>query len=100
MAVLPELCAGLRSDPRRGRASTALDGYIGSIYSCPVSAVCRLVALVRIAREGSTGSIGTVENRTVIALGSSGSLRRGVRLNGMYEIETLIAQGGMGEVYK
>src|SRR5579863_1281465 len=29
-----------------------------------------------------------------------GSLRPGVRLNDMFEIERLIAQGGMGEVYK
>jgi serine/threonine protein kinase len=41
-----------------------------------------------------------LEDRTVIRVGSPGSLRRGVRLNGMYEIETLLAQGGMGEVYK
>jgi serine/threonine protein kinase len=41
-----------------------------------------------------------LEDRTVIQLGSPGSVRRGVHLNGMYEIETLIAQGGMGEVYK
>jgi len=41
-----------------------------------------------------------VEDKTIIQLGSPGSVRRGVRLNGMYEIETLIAQGGMGEVYK
>jgi serine/threonine-protein kinase len=45
-------------------------------------------------------SIGAVEDKTIIQLGSPGSVRRGVRLNGMYEIETLIAQGGMGEVYK
>jgi serine/threonine protein kinase len=41
-----------------------------------------------------------LEDRTVIRVGSPGSLGRGVRLNGMYEIETLLAQGGMGEVYK
>ena len=41
-----------------------------------------------------------MEDKTIIQLGSPGSVRRGVRLNGMYEIETLIAQGGMGEVYK
>lgn len=41
-----------------------------------------------------------MEDRTVIQLGSPGSVRAGVRLNGMYEVETLIAQGGMGEVYK
>jgi serine/threonine protein kinase len=41
-----------------------------------------------------------VEDRTIIQLGSPGSVKRGARLNGMYEIETLIAQGGMGEVYK
>ena len=41
-----------------------------------------------------------MEERTIIQPGSPGSVRRGVRLNGIYEIETLIAQGGMGEVYK
>jgi predicted Ser/Thr protein kinase len=41
-----------------------------------------------------------VEDRTIIQLGSPGSVRPGVRLNGIYEIQTLIAQGGMGEVYK
>ncbi|MGO8797937.1 MAG: serine/threonine-protein kinase [Roseiarcus sp.] len=41
-----------------------------------------------------------MEERTIIQPGSPGSVRRGVRLNGVYEIETLIAQGGMGEVYK
>ena len=41
-----------------------------------------------------------MEDRTIIQLGSPASVRRGVRLNGIYEIETLIAQGGMGEVYK
>jgi serine/threonine protein kinase len=46
------------------------------------------------------GSIGNLVDRTVIRVGSPGSLGRGVRLNGMYEIETLLAQGGMGEVYK
>jgi serine/threonine protein kinase len=41
-----------------------------------------------------------LEDRTVIQLSSPGSLARGVRLNGMYEIGTLLAQGGMGEVYR
>jgi serine/threonine protein kinase len=41
-----------------------------------------------------------VEDRTIIQPTAKGSVRRGVRLNGIYEIETLIAQGGMGEVYK
>ncbi len=41
-----------------------------------------------------------MEDRTIIQLGSPGSVRRGVRLNGIYEIGALIAQGGMGEVYK
>ena len=41
-----------------------------------------------------------MEDRTVIQFSAPGSLRQGVRLNGMYEIERLLAQGGMGEVYK
>ena len=41
-----------------------------------------------------------MEDRTIIQMQPPGSLRPGVRLNGIYEIETLIAQGGMGEVYK
>ena len=41
-----------------------------------------------------------MEDRTIIQPSPKGSVRRGVRLNGIYEIETLIAQGGMGEVYK
>ena len=41
-----------------------------------------------------------MEDRTIIQLGSPGSVRRGVRLNGVYEVGALIAQGGMGEVYK
>jgi serine/threonine protein kinase len=40
-----------------------------------------------------------VEDRTVIQSASTGSVRRGVRLNGIYEIEALLAHGGMGEVY-
>jgi len=42
-----------------------------------------------------------VEDRTIIQpAASSGSVRRGVRLNGVYEIGPLIAHGGMGEVYR
>ncbi len=41
-----------------------------------------------------------MEDRTVIQPASSGSVRRGVRLNGTYELGTLIAHGGMGEVYR
>ena len=41
-----------------------------------------------------------MEDRTIIQPALRGSVLRGVRLNGIYEIETLIAQGGMGEVYK
>jgi len=40
-----------------------------------------------------------VDERTVFEP-ARGSVRTGVRLNGVYEIEKLIAQGGMGEVYK
>ena len=39
-------------------------------------------------------------DRTVFQQPPQGSLRAGVRLNGIYEIERLIAEGGMGEVYK
>ncbi len=41
-----------------------------------------------------------MEDRTVFQPGAGGSVRPGVRLNGIYEIERLIAQGGMGEVYR
>ena len=41
-----------------------------------------------------------MEERTVFQPAAPGSVRPGVRLNGIYEIESLIAQGGMGEVYK
>ena len=39
-----------------------------------------------------------MEDRTVLQ--PAGSVRPGTRLNGLYEIEMLIAQGGMGEVYR
>jgi serine/threonine protein kinase len=42
-----------------------------------------------------------VEDRTVIQPAvSAGSVRRGARLNGIYEVGPLIAHGGMGEVYR
>jgi serine/threonine protein kinase len=41
-----------------------------------------------------------VEDKTIIQPQPIGSIRPGVRLNGVYEIERLIAEGGMGEVYK
>ncbi|MGD0561471.1 MAG: serine/threonine-protein kinase [Roseiarcus sp.] len=41
-----------------------------------------------------------MEDKTVFQPASSGSVRPGARLNGIYEIEKLIAEGGMGEVYK
>ena len=41
-----------------------------------------------------------MEERTVFQPAAGGSVRPGVKLNGIYEIEALIAQGGMGEVYK
>ena len=41
-----------------------------------------------------------VEERTVFQPSAAGSVRPGTRLNGIYEIEKLIAQGGMGEVYR
>ncbi|MBV9290061.1 MAG: protein kinase, partial [Hyphomicrobiales bacterium] len=40
-----------------------------------------------------------MEDRTVFQP-SAGSVRPGAQLNGIYEIEKLIAQGGMGEVYR
>jgi serine/threonine-protein kinase len=41
-----------------------------------------------------------VEERTIIQPSAFGSVRAGTRLNGIYEVEKLIAQGGMGEVYR
>ncbi len=41
-----------------------------------------------------------MDDKTVFQSAPQGSLRPGVRLNGMFEIERLIAEGGMGEVYK
>ena len=40
------------------------------------------------------------DDRTAFEQPAVGSLRPGVRLNDMFEIERLIAEGGMGEVYK
>jgi serine/threonine-protein kinase len=40
------------------------------------------------------------EDRTVIQRSSVKSMRPGARLNNVYEIERLVAQGGMGEVYR
>lgn len=41
-----------------------------------------------------------MEDRTVFQPRGGGNVGPGVRLNGVYEIESLIAQGGMGEVFK
>ena len=41
-----------------------------------------------------------MEDRTVIQNPVAGSLRPGTQLNRVYEIERLIANGGMGEVYR
>ena len=41
-----------------------------------------------------------MDERTVFQSAPPGSVKPGVRLNGIYEIESLIAKGGMGEVYK
>ncbi len=41
-----------------------------------------------------------MDDKTVFQPAPQGSLRAGVRLNGMFEIERLIAEGGMGEVFK
>jgi eukaryotic-like serine/threonine-protein kinase len=41
-----------------------------------------------------------VEDQTVVQPVATGSVKPGTRLNGLYEIEKLIAQGGMGEVYR
>ena len=40
------------------------------------------------------------EDRTVIQRSTARSMRPGTRLNNVYEIERLVAQGGMGEVYR
>jgi serine/threonine protein kinase len=40
------------------------------------------------------------EDRTVIQRSAPKSMRPGTRLNNVYEIERLVAQGGMGEVYR
>ena len=49
---------------------------------------------------GSGGGEAAVDGKTVFQSGLGGSVRPGVRLNGTYEIDRLIAEGGMGEVYK
>ena len=41
-----------------------------------------------------------MEDRTVFQPSPVGSVRPGVRLNGLYEIVTFVTQGGMGEVYR
>lgn len=40
------------------------------------------------------------EDRTVYQRVAAGNIRPGSRLNNVYEIERLVAQGGMGEVYR
>src|SRR5262249_20610731 len=40
------------------------------------------------------------DDRTVFQRSTPGSIRPGARLNNVYEIERLVAQGGMGEVYR
>ena len=40
------------------------------------------------------------EDRTVFQRSPVRSMRPGTRLNNVYEIERLVAQGGMGEVYR
>ena len=40
------------------------------------------------------------EDRTVFQRSATGGMKPGVRLNNVYEIEKLVAQGGMGEVYR
>src|ERR1700723_2121236 len=52
------------------------------------------------AAEGLKTMAEDSNDRTVFQQPPQGSLRAGVRLNGIYEVERLIAEGGMGEVYK
>ena len=40
------------------------------------------------------------EDRTVVQRSPARSMRPGTRLNNVYEIERMVAQGGMGEVYR
>ena len=41
-----------------------------------------------------------MDERTIFQPSAFGSVRPGTRLNGVYEIEKPVAQGGMGEVYR
>ena len=50
--------------------------------------------------SGSGANLVVDDGRTIFQPTSAGSVKPGTCLNGIYEIEKLIAQGGMGEVYR
>ncbi|MGD0186219.1 MAG: protein kinase [Roseiarcus sp.] len=70
----------------------------------PAHSAMRRAAAVQVrsglGKSFQVWSASVVEDRTVFQPAPSGSVRAGARLNGIYEIESLVAQGGMGEVYK
>ena len=57
------------------------------------------LSLARGGRGAALGRGRAVDEKTVFQPRQPG-VRPGVRLNGIYEIERLVAQGGMGEVFR